>query len=102
MRKLARKPPATLQGLMDKIEEFINQEETLKALTSARRREKGSWRKRGSIPRSPGKKFKDFDFTQLITRVCEVMIKINDAGIRTCKVKSDVCQNVVVIPEYWI
>jgi len=37
MRKLARKQPSTLQGLMDKVEEFINQEETHKAMISSRR-----------------------------------------------------------------
>jgi ubiquinone/menaquinone biosynthesis C-methylase UbiE len=36
MKKLARKQPSTLQGLMDKVEEFINQEETLKAVASSR------------------------------------------------------------------
>jgi len=36
MKKLARKQPSTLQGLMDKVEEFMNQEETLKAMASSR------------------------------------------------------------------
>jgi hypothetical protein len=36
MKKLARKQPSTLHGLMDKVEEFINQEETLKAKASFR------------------------------------------------------------------
>jgi hypothetical protein len=36
MKKLVRKQPSTLQGLMDKVEEFINQEETLKAMASSR------------------------------------------------------------------
>jgi ubiquinone/menaquinone biosynthesis C-methylase UbiE len=36
MKKFVRKQPSTLQGLMDKVEEFINQEETLKAMTSSR------------------------------------------------------------------
>jgi hypothetical protein len=31
MKKLARKQPSTLQDLMDKVEEFSNQEEMLKA-----------------------------------------------------------------------
>jgi hypothetical protein len=36
MKKLARKQPSTLHGLMDKVEEYINQEETLKAMASSR------------------------------------------------------------------
>jgi ubiquinone/menaquinone biosynthesis C-methylase UbiE len=32
MKKWTRKQPRTLQGLMDKVKEFINQEETLKAI----------------------------------------------------------------------
>jgi hypothetical protein len=36
MKKLARKQPNTLQSLMDNIEEFINQEETLKVMASSR------------------------------------------------------------------
>jgi hypothetical protein len=36
MKKLVRKQPSTLQALMDKVEEFINQEKTLKAMTSSR------------------------------------------------------------------
>jgi len=37
MGKLARKQPSTMHGLMDKVEEFINQEETLKTMISSRR-----------------------------------------------------------------
>jgi hypothetical protein len=36
MKKLVWKQPSSLQGLMDKVEEFINQEETLKAMASSR------------------------------------------------------------------
>jgi ubiquinone/menaquinone biosynthesis C-methylase UbiE len=36
MKKWIRKQPSNLQGLMDKAEEFINQEETLKAMASSR------------------------------------------------------------------
>jgi hypothetical protein len=36
MKKLARKQLSILQGLMDKVEEFINHEETLMALASSR------------------------------------------------------------------
>jgi len=36
MKKLVWKQPSTLQSLMDKVEEFINPEETLKAMASSR------------------------------------------------------------------
>jgi hypothetical protein len=36
MKKLAQKQPSTLQGLMDKVEEYIHQEETLKAMANSR------------------------------------------------------------------
>jgi len=36
MKKLAQKQLSTLQGLMDKVEEFINREEILKAMASSR------------------------------------------------------------------
>jgi ubiquinone/menaquinone biosynthesis C-methylase UbiE len=36
MKKLVRKQSSTLQGFMDKVEEFINQEETLKSMASSR------------------------------------------------------------------
>jgi hypothetical protein len=50
MKKLVRKQPSTLQGLMDKVEEFINQEETLKSIANSR------------LPReiAPEKKRKEF------------------------------------------
>jgi hypothetical protein len=51
LRKLAWKQPNCLQGLMDKVEEYIHQEETLKAMASSSHPE---------IGRSPGRKKKDF------------------------------------------
>jgi len=36
MKKLAKKQLSTLQGVMDKVEEFINQEGALKAMASSR------------------------------------------------------------------
>jgi hypothetical protein len=36
MKKLVRKQSSTLQGLMDRVEEYINQEETLKAMANSR------------------------------------------------------------------
>jgi hypothetical protein len=46
MKKLARKQPSTLQGLMDKVDEFINQEETLKAMTISRPSQEGSLKRK--------------------------------------------------------
>jgi hypothetical protein len=40
MKKLAWKQPSTLQSILDKVEEFINQEETLKAMISSRLHQK--------------------------------------------------------------
>jgi hypothetical protein len=42
MKNLARKQPSTLRGLMDKVEEFINQKETLKAMANLRSSQEGS------------------------------------------------------------
>jgi hypothetical protein len=50
MKKLARKQPSTLQGLMDKVEEHIHQEETLKVITSSR----------PSRDKSPDRKIREF------------------------------------------
>jgi hypothetical protein len=50
MKKLARKQPSTLQGLMDKVEKYINQEEMLKAMASSR----------PFRDRSLGRKWKEF------------------------------------------
>ena len=36
-RKVARRPPENLPVLLDKVEEFINEEETLKAMKQARK-----------------------------------------------------------------
>jgi hypothetical protein len=50
MKKLARKQPPTLQGLRNKVEEYIHHEEMLKAMTSSR----PSW------DRSPERKMREF------------------------------------------
>jgi hypothetical protein len=57
MKKLARKQPSTLQGLMDKVEEYINQEETLKAMASSRlSRDRSLERKRKEFRKADGEK----------------------------------------------
>jgi hypothetical protein len=40
MRKLAQKQPSTLHGLLDNVEELINEEETLKAMARSRLHQK--------------------------------------------------------------
>jgi hypothetical protein len=42
VKKLAQKQPSTLQGLMDKVEEFINEEETLKTMNLENKNERKS------------------------------------------------------------
>jgi hypothetical protein len=54
MKKLFRKQSSTLQGLMDKVEEFINQEETLKSMDSSRLR-------RETAPENKMKEFRKAD-----------------------------------------
>jgi hypothetical protein len=83
MKKLVRKQPSTLQGLMDKIEEFINQEETLKSMASSRPpRETGPEKKRKEFRKADGeeqrqvKKFKDYNFTPLNAEISEVLMEI--------------------------
>jgi hypothetical protein len=83
MKKLVRKQPSTLQGLMDKIEEFINQEETLKSMASSRPpRETAPEKKRKEFRKADGeeqrqvKKFKDYNFTPLNAEISEVLMEI--------------------------
>jgi len=54
MKKLIQKQLSTLKGLMDKVEEFINQEETLKAMASSRLPQ-------GTAPEKKMKKFRKVD-----------------------------------------
>jgi hypothetical protein len=78
MKKLARKQPSTLQGLVDRVEEFINQEETLKAMISSRKpqevalEKKKELKKAGKEEQKPVKKFAEYNFTSLNTRATEV------------------------------
>jgi hypothetical protein len=83
MKKLTRKQPSTLQGLMDQVEEFINQEETLKAMASSRQyRETAPKKKRKEFRKADGeeqslvKKFQDYNFTPLNAWKLEVLMEI--------------------------
>jgi hypothetical protein len=83
MKKLVRKQPSTLQGLMDKVDEFINQEETLKAMTSSGLpRETALEKKRKELRKADGeeqrqvKNFKDYNFTPLNAEISEVLMEI--------------------------
>ncbi|XP_062149502.1 uncharacterized protein LOC133858081 [Alnus glutinosa] len=83
MKKLIRKQPSTLQGLMDKVEEFINQEETLKSMASSRLpRETAPEKKRKELKKADWeeqrqvKKFKDYNFTPLNAEISEVLMEI--------------------------
>jgi len=83
MKKLVRKQPSTLQSLMDKVEEFINQEETLKSMASSRLpRETAPEKKRKEFRKTDGeeqrqvKKFKDYNFTPFNAERSEVLMEI--------------------------
>jgi hypothetical protein len=61
-----------LLGLIGKLEEFINQEETLKAMASSRlpretvlEKKRKEFRKADGEEQRPVKKFKDYNFTPL-------------------------------------
>jgi hypothetical protein len=83
MKKLVRKQPSTLQGLMDRVEEFINQEETLKSMASSRlpretalEKKRKEFRKADGEEQSQVKKFKDYNFTPLNAEISEVLMEI--------------------------
>jgi hypothetical protein len=89
MKKLARKQPDTLQGLMNIVEKFINQEETLKAMVSARRPQESTperkmeLKKTGVLEPKLVEKFADFNFTPINARAAEVLAVIkNDPEFR--------------------
>jgi hypothetical protein len=82
-KKLVRKQPSTLQGLMDKVEEFINQEETLKSMASSRlpretapEKKRKEFRKVDREEQRQVKKFKDYNFTPLNAEISEVFMEI--------------------------
>jgi predicted GIY-YIG superfamily endonuclease len=83
MRKLAQKQPSSLQGLMDKEEEYIHQEEALKAMDSSRpSRDRSLGRKKKDFRKAKGedqrqvKKFKDYNFTPLNAEILEILMEI--------------------------
>jgi hypothetical protein len=83
MKKLVRKQPSTLHSLMDKVEEFINHEEMLKAMASSRlpqeiapKKKRKEFRKADREEQRPVKKFKDYNFTPLNAEISEVLMEI--------------------------
>jgi hypothetical protein len=84
MKKLAKKQPDTLQGLMNRVDEFINQEETLKAMVSVRRPQeltperKKELKKTGVLKPKLVKKFADFNFIPINARATEVLAVIKN------------------------
>jgi hypothetical protein len=68
---------------MDKVEEFINQEETLKAMASSRLPQETAPKKKRKEFKKPDreeqrlvKKFKDYNFTPLNAEILEVFMEI--------------------------
>jgi len=83
MKKLARKQPSTLQGLMVKVEEYINEEEMLKAMDISRpsrdrspERKRKEFRKADEEEQRLVKKFKYYNFTPLNTKISDVFMEI--------------------------
>jgi hypothetical protein len=70
-RKIARRQSDNLQELLDKVEEFINEEETLKAMKLAWKapkkleEKKKNEQSRETDPAPSYKKFSDYKFTPL-------------------------------------
>jgi hypothetical protein len=88
MAKLAQRQPETLLGFMDKVEEFINQEDTIRAIIN-------SWQSQLLIPKvseekkknpqvehtnesKPRKQFKVYNFTPLNASIHEVLMEIKN------------------------
>ena len=83
MRKLAQRQPDNLQTLLDKVEEFINEEETLKAMKAARKsyrkpeeKNRKEFRRAEDELKANKKRFNDFDFTPLNANIFEVLMEI--------------------------
>jgi hypothetical protein len=83
MKKLVWKQPNTLQGLMDRVDEYINQEETLKAMTNSRlpqvtalEKKMKELRKANEEEQRQVKKFKNYNFTPLNAEISEVLMEI--------------------------
>jgi hypothetical protein len=77
MRKLARRQSDNLQNLLDKVEEFINEEETLKAMRSARKLPKKfeDKKRKESRKMDEPKPFKK-RFTPLNANIYEVLMEV--------------------------
>lgn len=85
---LARKSSRNLQGFMDRAEEFINQEETLRALLGAEPAQapsldnrKKKMKHKGKEPKGtdehdPIKRFQDYDWTPLNASAREVLLQL--------------------------
>jgi hypothetical protein len=83
MKKLNQMQLSTLQGLIDKLEECINEEETLKVMASSRlpretapEKKMKEFRKANGEVQRPVKKFKDYNFTSLNAGISEVLTEI--------------------------
>jgi hypothetical protein len=90
MAQLAHRQPETLLEFMDKVEEFINQEETLTAILSygkiqvsdpenpKRKKKKKKKNPQGeqTTETKPRKKFKDYNFTPLNKSIHEVLMEV--------------------------
>ncbi|XP_059431557.1 uncharacterized protein LOC132165069 [Corylus avellana] len=81
-RKIARRQLNNLQELLDKVEEFINEEETLRATRSARKTPKKLEEKKMrdhsglDTPKPFKKKFNNYNFTLLNANISEVLMEI--------------------------
>jgi transglutaminase/protease-like cytokinesis protein 3 len=83
MKKLVQRQPSTLQGLMDKVKKFINQEEKLKSMASSRlpreiapKKKMKEFRKADGEEQRLVKKFKDYNFTPLNAEISEDLMDI--------------------------
>ena len=79
--KIERRQLENLQELLDKVEEFINEEETLKAmkLTQKAPKKPGEKKKKDqpklANPTSSQKRFSDYNFTPLNANISEVLME---------------------------
>jgi hypothetical protein len=86
MLDLARKPSLNLQEFMDRANEFVNQEETLRALlgtgdkaiqvSGSKEKKKEQKKAKKATGQKPGKTFQDYNWTPLNAPVKEVLMEI--------------------------
>ena len=82
MKKLAQRQADNLKELLDKVEEFINEEETLKAMKLAWKLpkkfedKKKKDHRREDEPKPFKKRFSDYDFTPLNANIYEVLMEV--------------------------